>query len=391
MARSLLRRLAILDTTLRDGEQAPGILMGPDAKAEVARRLELAGVDVIEAGFAASSPADFGAIRRISGCIRGSVVCALARACGHDIRIAARSLEFARRPRIHVFVGSSRLHMEDKLRMHEWEVLDRATAAVRLARAYCDDVEFSPEDSSRSDPSFLCSLACAAVEAGATIVNVTDTVGYGTPGLLGDVAGMLHRSVPSSGGVTLSVHCHNDVGLALANTIAAVVRGGAGQVECTVTGIGERAGNAALEEVVVATWLDHGSTGLDVRIDARHMLSLASLVSLMTRRLVHATKPVVGQHAFSHASGIHQDGVIKNRRTYEALRAEDIGGRGGRIVLGKLSGAHALRERLGFIHTPLGAIGEHHLAGLMKLLASRLPLIDGAALAVLHAIALRPN
>ncbi|CUX76438.1 2-isopropylmalate synthase [Candidatus Tremblaya princeps] len=390
MARSIRRRIAILDTTLRDGEQAPGILMGPDAKAEIARRLELAGVDVVEAGFAASSSTDFDAIRRISCCVRGCVVCSLARAVGHDVRKAAKALEFARHPRIHVFIGSSRLHMKEKLRMHPLDVVDKAAAMVRLARAYCDDVEFSPEDSCRADPAFLCSLARAAVEAGATVVNVTDTVGHGIPEQLSDVACMLCRSVPISDKVTLSVHCHNDVGLALANTMAAIACG-AGQAECTVTGIGERAGNAALEEVVVAAGLDRSGAGMDVSADSRHMRSIAQLASAIARRRLHATKPVVGCHAFAHASGIHQDGVIKNRRTYEALRAEDVGGRGGSIVLGKLSGAHALRDRLEGGGVSIGAIGSQRLATMMKGLASNLPVVYGSALAALHAIASRPS
>lgn len=338
-------KLTIFDTTLRDGEQSPGASMNADEKLRIAKALERLRVDVIEAGFPVASPDDFEAVRRIAGEIRDCRVCGLARAIDGDIDRAGEALAGARAPRIHTFIATSPIHMRAKLRMTPDEVLERAVAAVRRARQRADDVEFSPEDAGRSDPDFLCRVVEAAIEAGARTINIPDTVGYNMPEQFGELVGGLLRRVPNADLAVFSVHCHNDLGLAVANSLAAV-RQGARQVECTINGLGERAGNAALEELVMAIKTRADLFGCETRIDAREIVPTSRLVSGVTGFPVQPNKAIVGANAFAHESGIHQDGVLKKRETYEIMRAEDVGWSRNRIVLGKHSGRNAFRTRL---------------------------------------------
>ncbi|WP_338849232.1 2-isopropylmalate synthase [Massilia sp. W12] len=339
-------QVIIFDTTLRDGEQSPGASMTRDEKLRIARQLERMRVDVIEAGFAAASPGDFAAISAIARVVRDSTVCSLARANERDIARAAEALTDAPRRRIHTFIATSRLHMEMKLRMSPEDVLQQAVAAVRFARRFTDDVEFSPEDGSRSDPDFLCRVLEAVIAAGANTINFPDTVGYAAPELFGQTIKNLRSRIPNADQAIWSVHCHNDLGLAVANSLAGVVVGGARQIECTINGLGERAGNTALEEVVMAlkTRADHYQ--LHTNIDASQIVPASKLVSQITGFAVQPNKAVVGANAFAHASGIHQDGILKARETYEIMRAEDVGWSANKIVLGKLSGRNAFRQRL---------------------------------------------
>ena len=338
-------RLIVFDTTLRDGEQSPGAAMAQEAKLRIARNLERMRVDVIEAGFAAASPGDFAAIRAIAEAIKESTVCSLARANANDVRKAGEALAPASRRRIHTFIATSPVHMEKKLRMNPEEVIRHAVDAVRLARHYTDDVEFSAEDAVRSDMDFLVSIFKAAIEAGATTINVPDNVGYSVPAQWGARMQELIDRVPGSGGVTWSTHCHNDLGMAVANSLAAVLAG-ARQVECTINGLGERAGNASLEEVVMAVRTRHDIFKLDSKIDATQIVPTSRLVSNITGYPVQPNKAIVGANAFAHESGIHQDGVLKHRETYEIMRAEDVGWSANRLTLGKLSGRNAFRTRM---------------------------------------------
>ncbi len=339
-------KLIIFDTTLRDGEQSPGASMTKDEKLRIARQLERLRVDVIEAGFAASSQGDFEAVKAIAGAIKESTVCSLARANDRDISRAAEALAGASRARIHTFIATSELHMEKKLRMTREQVLEQARLSVRFARKLCDDVEFSPEDGYRSDPDFLCRVLEAVIKEGATTLNIPDTVGYAVPELYGHFIRSLRERVPNSDKVIWSVHCHNDLGMAVANSLAGVKIGGARQVECTINGLGERAGNCALEEVVMAVRTRRDHFNLDVGIDATQIVPASRLVSQTTGFIVQPNKAVVGANAFAHASGIHQDGVLKARDTYEIMRAEDVGWSANKIVLGKLSGRNAFKQRL---------------------------------------------
>jgi 2-isopropylmalate synthase len=338
-------RLIIFDTTLRDGEQSPGASMTREEKVRIARQLERMRVDVIEAGFPAASPGDFEAVKAVADHIKDSTVCALARATESDIRRAADALRGAASGRIHTFIATSPIHMEKKLRMEPSQVLDHAVNAVRFARQFTDNVEFSPEDAGRSDVDFLCRVLEAVIEAGATTLNIPDTVGYAIPDQFGELIRKLRTRVPNSDKAVFSVHCHNDLGLAVANSLSAV-RNGARQVECTINGLGERAGNAALEEIVMAVRTRGDVYGCDTRLDTTQIVPASRLVAGVTGFAVQPNKAIVGANAFAHESGIHQDGVIKHRETYEIMRAEDVGWRENRLVLGKHSGRNAFKKRL---------------------------------------------
>ncbi|WCM95149.1 2-isopropylmalate synthase [Acidovorax sp. NCPPB 2350] len=339
-------KLIIFDTTLRDGEQSPGASMTKDEKLRIARQLERLKVDVIEAGFAASSNGDFEAVQAIAQAIKDSTICSLSRANDRDIARAAEALKDAQRARIHTFIATSPLHMEKKLRMTPEQVLEQARQAVRFARNLVGDIEFSPEDGYRSDLDFLCRVLEAVIAEGATTINVPDTVGYAIPELYGNFIKTLRERIPNSDKAIWSVHCHNDLGMAVANSLAGVKIGGARQVECTINGLGERAGNCSLEEVVMAVRTRKDYFGLDLGIDAQHIVAASRMVSQTTGFVVQPNKAVVGANAFAHASGIHQDGVLKARDTYEIMRAEDVGWTANKIVLGKLSGRNAFKQRL---------------------------------------------
>lgn len=340
-----MRRIAIFDTTLRDGEQSPGVNLLAAEKVEIAAQLEALGVDVIEAGFPNTSDGDFEAVRLIARQVEKSTVAALARTKEEDIRRAAEALDGARRPRIHVFTSSSAVHLRHMLRKTEDEVVEQSIAAVRLARRYVDDVEFSGQDAMRSDPAFVYRLLEAAIEAGATVVNIPDTVGYATPDEFGALIRRIRENVRGIERVTLSVHCHNDLGLATANTLAGLLAG-ASQAEVAVNGIGERAGNTALEEVAMVIATRGETLGLTTGIRTQGIGPLSRLVSRLTGMPVQPNKAIVGRNAFQHESGIHQDGVLKERTTYEIMRPEDIGIQPNTLVLGKHSGRHAFRVRL---------------------------------------------
>lgn len=339
-------KLIIFDTTLRDGEQSPGASMTKDEKLRIAKQLERLKVDVIEAGFAAASPGDFESIKAISATIKDSIICSLSRANDRDISRAAEALAAAQRKRIHTFIATSPLHMEKKLRMSPDQVLEQAIQAVRFARNFTDDVEFSPEDGSRSEMDFLCHVIEAVIKEGATTINFADTVGYGVPELYGNMLKTLRERIPNSDKAIWSVHCHNDLGMAVANSLAGVMIGGARQVECTINGLGERAGNTALEEIVMAVRTRKDYFNLDLGIDTTQIVPASKLVSQITGFAVQPNKAVVGANAFAHASGIHQDGILKARDTYEIMRAEDVGWSANKIVLGKLSGRNAFKQRL---------------------------------------------
>ncbi len=337
--------LIIFDTTLRDGEQSPGASMTREEKVRIAKALERMRVDVIEAGFPVASPGDFEAVKAVAEAVSEATVCALARAVEKDIDRAAEAIRPAPRGRIHTFIATSPIHMQEKLRMTPEQVLERAVWAVRHARRYTDDVEFSPEDAGRSELDFLCRVLEAVIAAGARTVNIPDTVGYNLPHQFGELIRQLRERVPNSDKAVFSVHCHNDLGLAVANSLAAVING-ARQVECTINGLGERAGNAALEEIVMAVRTRQDLFPCDTRIDTTQIVPTSRLVSGITGFPVQPNKAIVGANAFAHESGIHQDGVIKKRETYEIMRAEDVGWTANRMVLGKHSGRNALRKRL---------------------------------------------
>lgn len=338
-------QLIIFDTTLRDGEQSPGASMTREEKLRIARQLERMRVDVIEAGFAAASNGDFEAVRSIAEAIRESTVCSLARANENDIRRAGEAIRPAAMGRIHTFIATSPIHMEKKLRMTPDQVVEQAVKSIAWAREYTDDIEFSAEDAGRSEIDFLCRVFEAVIKAGATTINVPDTVGYNVPEQFAATIRTLIERVPGSDKVIWSVHCHNDLGLAVANSLAAV-KAGARQVECTVNGLGERAGNASLEEVVMAVRTRRDIFECDTRIDATQIVPASKLVSGVTGFPVQPNKAIVGANAFSHESGIHQDGVLKHRETYEIMRAEDVGWGANKLVLGKHSGRNAFRTRL---------------------------------------------
>ena len=339
-------KLIIFDTTMRDGEQSPGASMTRDEKLRIARQLERMKVDVIEAGFPASSNGDFEAVSAVAKVIKDCTVAGLCRANDRDIQRGIDALKGAKSWRIHTFLATSPLHMKMKLRMTPDQVFEQAKMSVRFAKKACADVEFSPEDASRSEPDFLCRVLEAVIKEGATTINIPDTVGYAVPEQFGELILNLRERIPNSDKAIWSVHCHNDLGMAVANSLAAVRIGGARQIECTVNGLGERAGNTSLEEVVMAIRTRKDFFGLETRINSKEIVPASRLVSQITGFVVQPNKAVVGANAFAHASGIHQDGVLKARETYEIMTAEDVGWSANKIVLGKLSGRTAFRQRL---------------------------------------------
>lgn len=338
-------RLVIFDTTLRDGEQSPGASMTRDEKVRIAKMLEKMGVDVIEAGFAIASVGDFDAVRAVAEAVSESTICSLSRAGEKDIDRAAEALKPAARSRIHTFIATSPIHMQYKLRMEPDAVVERAVMAVKHARNLVSDVEFSCEDASRSEFEFMCRIIEQVIDAGASTINLPDTVGYGEPGEYGEMIGRLINNIPNADQAIFSVHCHNDLGLAVANSLSAVMHG-ARQVECTINGLGERAGNASLEEIVMAVRTRHDVFPVEVGIDTSHIVPTSRLVSSITGFPVQPNKAIVGANAFAHESGIHQDGVLKHRETYEIMRAQDVGWHTNKLVLGKHSGRAAFKARL---------------------------------------------
>lgn len=338
-------KLIIFDTTLRDGEQSPGASMTKDEKVRIAKALEKMHVDIIEAGFPIASVGDFNAVKAVASVVKDSTVCALARALEKDIIRAGEALVPAESSRIHTFIATSPIHMKMKLRMEADAVLEQAVASVKMARNYTDNVEFSPEDAGRSDTDFLCRIIEAVIDAGATTINIPDTVGYNIPHQFGQLIATLIERVPNSDKAVFSVHCHNDLGLAVGNSLAAVLNG-ARQVECTVNGLGERAGNASLEEVVMAVRTRQDIFSCNTDLDTSQIVPCSKLVSGITGFPIQPNKAIVGANAFAHESGIHQDGILKSRETYEIMRAQDVGWLANRMVLGKHSGRNAFKSHL---------------------------------------------
>jgi 2-isopropylmalate synthase len=337
--------LIIFDTTMRDGEQSPGASMTREEKLRIGRQLERMHVDVIEAGFPAASDGDFEAVKAVASIIKDSTVCGLARANEFDVRRCGEAVRGARSPRIHTFLATSPIHMEKKLRMEPSQVIEHAVRAVRWAREYTDNVEFSPEDAGRSDVDFLCRIIEQVIAAGATTINIPDTVGYTLPEHFGGLIRTLRERIPNADKAVWSVHCHNDLGLAVANSLSAILAG-ARQVECTINGLGERAGNASLEEIVMAVRTRQDVFSCDTSIDTSQIVPASRLVSTITGFAVQPNKAIVGANAFAHEAGIHQDGVLKSRDTYEIMRAEDVGWKTNKLVLGKHSGRNAFKARL---------------------------------------------
>ncbi|HWW16353.1 MAG TPA: 2-isopropylmalate synthase [Candidatus Dormibacteraeota bacterium] len=342
--------ITVFDTTLRDGEQSPGCSMNIQEKLRVAHQLDRLGVDVIEAGFPIASDGDFEAVKAIAAVIRRPIIAGLARACRPDIERAWEALKHAAHPRIHVFLATSDIHLNYKLRLSREECLAHAREAVAFAKSLCDDIEFSPEDATRTDPEFLCQVLDAVIKAGATTLNIPDTVGYTVPSEFGELIATIRRRVKGIENVTISAHCHNDLGMAVANSMAAVAAG-ARQVECTINGIGERAGNAALEEIVMAMRVRHDRYPYQTAIAAEHLFTASQLLSEITGVPVQPNKAVTGRNAFAHEAGIHQDGILKNPLTYEIMTPQSVGVPDSKLVLGKHSGRHALAircEQLGY-------------------------------------------
>jgi 2-isopropylmalate synthase len=351
------QRLIIFDTTLRDGEQSPGASMTQEEKIRIALMLEKMQVDVIEAGFPIASPGDFESVKAIAQIVKDSTICGLARALDKDIDRAGEAVKLANAGRIHTFIATSPIHMQNKLRMTPDEVVAQAVYAVKRARNLIDDVEFLCEDAGRSEFDFLCRIIEAAIDAGAKTINIPDTVGYQIPHVFGDIVGRLIQTIPNADKAVFSVHCHNDLGLAVGNSLAAVMQG-ARQVECTINGLGERAGNASLEEIVMAVRTRADVFPVETRIDATHIVPTSRLVSSVTGFPVQPNKAIVGANAFAHESGIHQDGVLKHRETYEIMRAQDVGWTDNKIVLGKHSGRNALKTRLQDLNISLNSEEE---------------------------------
>src|ERR1700722_10109040 len=343
-------RITIFDTTLRDGEQSPGCSMNQQEKLRLAHQLDRLGVDVIEAGFPIASDGDFESVKAIASVVRRPIIAGLARACQPDIERAWEALKGAARPRIHVFLATSDIHLKYKLRITRDQCVEQAREAIRFAKSLCDDVEFSPEDATRTDTDFLCRVLDAVIEAGATTLNIPDTVGYTVPSEFGDLITTIRRRVRGIENVTISAHCHNDLGMAVANTMAAVAAG-ARQVECTINGIGERAGNASLEEIVMAMRVRHDRYPYETGIAGEHLFPASQMLSEITGVPVQPNKAITGRHAFAHEAGIHQDGVLKNPLTYEIMTPQSVGVPDSKLVLGKHSGRHALAircEQLGY-------------------------------------------
>ncbi len=363
--------LVIFDTTLRDGEQSPGASMTKDEKVRIAKHLEKMKVDVIEAGFAIASPGDFEAVKAVADTVKDSTICSLSRALDADIERAAEALKGANSGRIHTFIATSPIHMQYKLQMQPEQVIEQAVRAVKKARSLISDVEFSCEDAGRSEIDFLCRIIEAAIDAGATTINIPDTVGYAIPDQFANTISQLLNRIPNADKAIFSVHCHNDLGLAVANSLAAV-QAGARQVECTINGLGERAGNASLEEVVMGIRTRPDIFTVQTQIEPVHIVPTSRLVSTVTGFPVQPNKAIVGKNAFAHESGIHQDGVLKHRETYEIMKAQDVGWNTNAIVLGKHSGRNAFRSRL----TDLGISFEsevelNHAFALFKQLADK--------------------
>ncbi|MCX7926798.1 MAG: 2-isopropylmalate synthase [Candidatus Omnitrophica bacterium] len=341
-----MEKIIIFDTTLRDGEQAPGASLNTKEKLEIAHELADMGVDVIEAGFPVSSPGDFAAVKEIAKTVKGSIICGLARAVKQDIDAAYEATRPAKRRRIHVFLATSKIHMQYKLKKAEDEILRLAYEWTKYAKKLCEDIEFSPEDASRTEPKFLFKVIEAVIDAGATTVNIPDTVGYAYPQEYGELIKSIKENVPNIDKAVISLHCHNDLGLAVANSLAGI-KNGARQVECTINGIGERAGNCSMEELVMAVKTRRDIFAeVDTAIKTNHIWKVSRLVSKLTGFVIAPNKAIVGANAFRHESGIHQDGILKERSTYEIIRPEMVGFVGSGIVLGKHSGRHALSQRL---------------------------------------------
>ncbi len=353
--------LIIFDTTLRDGEQSPGASMTKDEKIRIAKSLERMNVDVIEAGFAIASPGDFESVKAVAEAVKDSRICSLSRANMGDIDRAAEALKGANAARIHTFIATSPIHMQYKLMMDPEQVIEVAVGSIKHARNLVDDVEFSCEDAGRSEFPFLCKIIEAAIDAGASTINIPDTVGYAIPSQYGETIRRLIETIPNSDKAVFSVHCHNDLGLAVANSIAAVANG-ARQVECTINGLGERAGNASLEETVMAIRTRQDFFDIDTRINAEEIVPASRLVSTITGFPVQPNKAIVGANAFAHEAGIHQDGVIKHRETYEIMKAEDVGWKNNKLVLGKHSGRTAFRQRLDELGISFESNAEFNLA-----------------------------
>ena len=347
-------KITIFDTTLRDGEQSPGASLNINEKLEIARQLAVLGVDVIEAGFPITSPGDFEAVKAVAKAVKGPAICGLSRAVEKDIDAAYDALKYAARPRVHIVLATSKIHMQYKLKKVEDEILKLAIASVKYAKAKCEDIEFSLEDASRTEKSFLYKMVESVISAGATTVNIADTVGYILPYEFSEVIKAVKNNVPNIEKCVISVHCHNDLGLGVSNSLAAILNG-ARQVECTINGLGERAGNASLEEIVMAIKTRNDAfKGLTTGINTKELYKTSRLVSKLTGMVVQPNKAIVGSNAFSHESGIHQDGVLKERTTYEIMKPEDVGFEESKLVLGKHSGRHAFAERLKKLGFDLG-------------------------------------
>jgi len=401
-------RITIFDTTLRDGEQSPGCSMNLQEKLRVAHQLDRLGADVIEAGFPIASDGDFAAVKAIATVIRRPIIAGLARACRLDIERAWEALKNAARPRIHVFLATSDIHLKYKLRITRDECLAQARESVAFAKSLCNDVEFSPEDATRTDPEFLCQVLEAVIEAGATTLNIPDTVGYTVPSEFGELIATIRGRVRGIENVTISAHCHNDLGMAVANTMAAIAAG-ARQVECTINGIGERAGNASLEEIVMAMRVRHDRYPYETAINAEHLFPASQLLSEITGVPVQPNKAIIGRNAFAHEAGIHQDGMLKNPLTYEIMTPQSVGVPDSKLVLGKHSGRHALAircEQLGYqfdrralddiyrrfvrLADKIKKVEDHHLLELIrdthKPAASATPLFEPLPTAIAAAV-----
>ncbi len=387
----MTQHVRIFDTTLRDGEQAPGFSLRPAEKLRLARQLDALGVDIIEAGFPIASPADAEAVYRIAQEVRRPTIACLARCHRADLEKAAEAIKPAEKGRIHTFIATSDLHLQVKLRMTREQCLDAAVEAVRYARHHTFDVQFSAEDATRSDLDFLCRVVEAVIKAGANTINLPDTVGYATPDEMQAFFTTIRTRVPHSDKVVFSTHCHDDLGLAVANSIAAV-QGGAHQVECTVNGIGERAGNASLEEIVMILKVRHERLPFTTNVDTRELYPSSELLTRLTGQGVQVNKAIVGRNAFAHEAGIHQDGMMKDRRTYEIMRAEDVGAPWNPLVLGKHSGRHAVQQRCSELGLQLesGELLEVYRA-LMVIADERKIIVDSDVITVVSAVRLGPS
>lgn len=377
-------KIFIFDTTLRDGEQSPGASLNAKEKLEIARQLECLGVDIIEAGFPVSSPGDFSSVKLISRNVRRPIICALARAIPKDIEVAGRAIRDAKRKRIHVFLATSSIHRRYKLKKAKAEIIRVARNGIKKARDLVGEVEFSPEDAARTEIDFLCQVVEEAIRAGATVVNIPDTVGYSLPDEFGEIIKNLYQRVPNINKAIISVHCHNDLGLATANSIAGILNG-ARQVECTINGLGERAGNAALEEIVMAIKTRSPRMEFEINIETKEIYRTSHLVSTLTGIPVQPNKAIVGQNAFRHEAGIHQDGILKERTTYEIIQPEDVGVPESRLVLGKHSGRHAFENRLTKLgYTLKGEDLEKAYQSFIKLADKKKEVFDADVVAIIE-------